>query len=167
MPNSTPRRCAGTTKQGQPCKAPVRPETGKCIAHSPKEFQDSVGFGGSQKGSGRPKNPRAVDVLRERIEADVDQVLAPLFDALSADRGLALVLKGGGMEIGYTTDHETRIKAARELLDRAYGRPKQQTELTGAYGGPLEVATAISPPGARRRQVATMLEKAGALEEPS
>lgn len=133
------RKCKGTNKTGKPCEANPRHDTGYCNAHSPKEVQESSGFGGSQPGAGRPPTPRAVDVLRERIERDIDRVLDPLWDALDAKRGLALAVKGGGMEIGYVPDHETRIKAARELLDRAYGRPKQQTEISGPDGEPLRV----------------------------
>lgn len=77
-------------------------------------------------------------MLRQRIEANVDEVLDPLFEALRADRGLALAIKGGGMEIGYSPDHETRIKAARELLDRGYGKSRVIAELSGPDGGPIE-----------------------------
>lgn len=130
-------RCTATTKKGKPCANLALDGLDTCLSHAPKEARESRGFGGAQPGAGRPKAPRAVDVLRERIERDVDRVLEPLFDALAADRGLALAIKGGGMEIGYSPDHPTRIQAARELLDRAYGKPKQVQELTGAEGSPL------------------------------
>ena len=44
------------------------------------------------------------------------------------------------MEIGYVADHAIRIAAVRELLDRAYGKPKQSTEISGVGGGPIETA---------------------------
>lgn len=132
--------CAGTTKKGQSCKAHPLKGTERCLAHSDPETRASVGFV-PEAGvlGGRPPKPRVIDVIRERIEGDVDAVLAPLFDGLQADRGLALMLKGGGMEVELITDHETRIKAALALLDRVYGRPRQATEVTGADGGPIRI----------------------------
>lgn len=43
-----------------------------------------------------------------------------------------------------TENHETRIRAANSLLDRAYGKPKESVEMTGEDGGPIETR-AISP----------------------
>jgi hypothetical protein len=133
------RACRGTAKKtGEPCGAPpLKPGTiiegitvsgDWCRKHDPL-LPVSARLERFQVGGGRPRNPRAVDVLKERIEANVDAVLDPLWDALQADRGLALNVKGGGMVIGYSPDHPTRIVAARELLDRGYGRPTQTTEL--------------------------------------
>ncbi len=35
-------------------------------------------------------------------------------------------------------DEKTRISAAKEILDRAYGRAPQAMEVTGKVGGPIE-----------------------------
>lgn len=157
------RSCTSLTKKGKPCRAIPLPGTDKCISHSPKEVQESLGFGGSQPGAGRPKTPRAVDVIRDRIEADLERVLAPLFNALDADRGIALAIKGGGMEIGFVADHEVRLRAVRELLDRAYGRPTQQTEITGPNGGPVREEVTLRGDNAWHAEVAAVLAEAGAL----
>jgi hypothetical protein len=132
----TARRCTGTTRRGTPCKATPRGDTGLCNAHSPKETQDSAGFGGPQPGAGRPRKPRVVDVIRERIEQDMEPVIAALVDALSADRGV-VVGAGESAELELIPDHAARIAAARELLDRAYGRARQALEVTGEDGGPV------------------------------
>jgi hypothetical protein len=137
----TARRCTGTTRSGTPCKATPRGDTGLCNAHSPKETQDFAGFGGPQAGAGRPRKPRVVDVIRERIEQDMEPVIAALVDALSADRGV-VVGAGESAELELLPDHAARIAAARELLDRAYGRARQALEVTGEDGGPIELADA-------------------------
>lgn len=126
------RACKGKTKAGKRCRAAPLTDSTFCLAHTDELTRAKAGFGGSANGAkgGRPRNPRAVDVLRQRIEADIDKVLDPLWEALQADRGIALTVKGGGMEIGSTPDHPTRIVAARELLDRAYGRAKSTGEVT-------------------------------------
>jgi hypothetical protein len=139
----TARRCTGTTRRGTPCKATPRGDTGLCNAHSPKKIQDSAGFGGPQPGAGRPRKPRVVDVIRERIEGDMEPVIAALVDALFADRGV-VVGAGESAELELIPDHAARIAAARELLDRAYGKAKQQTEVTGADGEPIDFGAADS-----------------------
>lgn len=131
--------CTGTTRKGNPCGAWPLKGRDVCLSHSDQETRDSVSFGGPQPGGGRPRAPRAIEVLKERIEANIEMVLAPLFDGLLAEKGFTLALKGGGAEFVETPDHATRIAAVRELLDRAYGKPKQSTELTGAEGGPVQV----------------------------
>lgn len=44
---------------------------------------------------------------------------------------------------------ETAMAAAKEILDRGFGRPAQAVELTGEDGGPVQIArielTAVSP----------------------
>lgn len=131
-------KCTATTKKGTACKASPLTGTDRCLAHSDDETRNSLQFVGGGPGSGRPKNPRAVDVLRDRIERDIDKVLNPLWEALDATSGV-VVGNGPSAEVEILPDYRTRIAAARELLDRGYGRPKQQTELTGADGGPVLV----------------------------
>lgn len=125
--------CTGTTKAGKPCKANPLKDRDTCLAHADAETRRSLQFVGGGPGSGRPKNPRAVDVLKERIEADIDKVLNPLWEALEADRGV-VVGNGPTAHVDYVADHSARIAAARELLDRGYGKPKQTNELSGSIG---------------------------------
>ena len=82
------RACHGTTKAGKPCKAAPLHDSDYCLAHTDEETRLSTGFGAP--GTGRPRNPRAVDVLKERIEAGIDEVLKPLWDALTAERAVVV-----------------------------------------------------------------------------
>lgn len=119
-------RCKAKTKAGKRCKAHPLRDSDFCLAHADAETRESVGFIARNGKGGRPRNPRAVDVLRERIEANIDRWLLPLEDGLTADRGL-VVGDGADARVEYVTDHGTRIKAHREAFDRAFGKPTQPT----------------------------------------
>jgi hypothetical protein len=131
------RRCKGETDEGD-CRANPLKDSDFCLAHSDGNTRDLMRFGGAQPGAGRPKNPRAVDILRERLEGDADRILDALWNALDADTA-TVVLAGEEREVELVPDHRTRIAAAREILDRAYGKPKQATEVSGPDGGPVAV----------------------------
>jgi hypothetical protein len=76
--------------------------------------------------------------MRERVEQRVDEVLAPYFDALTG-----AVVHGfyqGDFVLTEHPDLAARISAAEKLLDRVYGRPRQQVEHSGPDGGPVQVA---------------------------
>lgn len=127
------RACSATTKAGTPCQSPPLAGTELCMAHSPAKVRESRGFVADNGKAGRPRSPRAVDVLRERIEQDIDAVIAPLWEALAAEKSV-VVGNGPSAHVESVPDLPTRIAAARELLDRGYGKPKQATELSGAVG---------------------------------
>lgn len=134
--------CKGKTRSGKRCGAWPLKGTERCAAHplSP----GSAGFGSSEQAAeagklgGRPRLPRPHEVLRERIEANIDRWLKPYEDALEANR--AVVVAGGSDEKGeqlpsrveLVPDHRARMRAAREPLDRVYGKPRQQVELGGS-----------------------------------
>lgn len=127
-------KCTHKTKANKRC--PNAPLTGKdyCIGHAPREVKDSLGFAGSQPGSGRPRKPHAIEILKERIERDIDAVLNPLWAALKATKSV-VISEGGNTSTAhqYTVevpDYPTRIAAARELLDRGYGKSKSISETT-------------------------------------
>lgn len=155
--------CTGTTRKGKPCGAYPLKGTTKCLAHSDAQTRASVGFIAANGKGGRPPAPRAVDVLRERVEARIDEVIAPLFDALGAAGGFTVKFAGedGEEQVAFVPepDHGIRLQAVRELLDRVYGKPKQTQELTGANGGPVELVT---PEDATQRaeQAALILQRA-------
>lgn len=133
------RRCKGKTKAEKRCRAAPLRDRAYCSAHDP-ESPGSTRFGSPEQAAaagalgGRPPRPRAVDVLRERVEADVDAVLAPLFEGLAADRGV-VVGAGESAQIEMVVDWSTRLAAARELLDRGYGKPRQTIEHAGPEDG--------------------------------
>lgn len=120
-------RCRATTKAGAACRARPQHDKPYCLAHDQKA-RESTGFGGAQPGAGRPPAPRAVDLIRERIEQDLDRWLKPLEDALEAERAV-VVGTGENAHIEFSADHATRLRAVGEALDRAYGRPKQTQEM--------------------------------------
>lgn len=94
-----------------------------------------MGFGGienGRKGGAATRKPRLIEVLRERVEADIDIWLSPFSDALSA-------LNTTGQP-----DHRTRMSAAEAVLDRVYGKPTQRAEVEvddpqGRESAPLEL----------------------------
>lgn len=143
---SKKRKCHGTTVKGKPCGAvPLRKGTvlggvavkGKhCRAHDP-DLPDSARIQGPQPGSGRPKNPRVIDVLRSRIEERVDEVIEVYLDAMKADRTI-VIGRGEDAVVEREVDHAIRLRAVEALNDRAYGKPAQAVELAGRDGGPIE-----------------------------
>lgn len=136
------RKCKGTTKAGEPCPTtPLHAGTlvdgvpahgGYCRSHDPDLAAAGVskipaGFGGPQPGSGRPRKPRAVDVLKDWMEDHIDETLAPLKAGLTATK-MVVVGNGPGARLEEVPDNATRIACARELLDRGYGRPRQTVD---------------------------------------
>jgi hypothetical protein len=136
---TTSRHCTATTKTGKPCKATPLRDQDVCLAHADAETRESAGFVAKNGKGGRKPLPKVTDVLREKVEAEADRILAALFDALDADRGL-VVGNGPSATVEHVTDHAVRIAAARELLDRVYGKPRQAVEHTGADGAPIVIA---------------------------
>jgi hypothetical protein len=134
------RKCKGTTKTGKPCKAVPIEGGDYCISHADKKTQERLGFGGSQPNAGRPKSLRVVDVMRQRIEEQIDAIIEPYMEEALTAAQLERVPdeeKPGELKWVAVPDHGRRIAAAEKLLDRAYGRPMQQTEITGGGGGPV------------------------------
>lgn len=78
--------------------------------------------GGKRPGAGRPAG------VPNKITADI-KVLAQVH-AEDAIRELAAILKS-------SPNDQARIAAAKELLDRGYGKSTQHAEVTGKDGAPL------------------------------
>lgn len=131
------RTCSAKTKAGKPCRGPVMKGQKTCLAHAPAKLRESKGFRPDNGKAGRPKNPRVVDVLRERIEERVDEVISVYLEAMKADRTI-VIGKGEDAVIEKEVDHAIRLRAVEALNDRAYGKPGQAFELTGKGGGPIE-----------------------------
>ena len=117
-----PARCTATTKAGDPCSAAPRTGRDTCMAHADLETRKAVGFVAEAGAAGRPPKPKAFEVWREKVEADFELWTRPFVDALSAQ-------KDDG-----APDHAIRMKASEAVLDRAYGKPTQRNEITGANG---------------------------------
>ncbi len=165
------RKCRGENKRGGPCGAnPLKPGTeiegvfvtGEwCRQHDPN-LPDKARIGGAQPGAGRPRKPRVVDVLRDRIEDEVDQWLDVLQDARVAVKVVGVLGEGEMAEPIEVEDHAVRLKALSIALDRAYGRPRQ--EVSGPDGAPLQLevtGAAILSDADARKHAAGLRKRVG------
>lgn len=136
-----------------------------CRAHDPN-LPDSARIQGAQPGAGRPRKPRVVDVLREKIEEEVEAWLDVLADARVATKVVGVIGEGDMAEPIEVEDHRVRLQALSIALDRAYGRPRQ--EITGADGAPLQLevtgAAILSDPDARKH-AAGLRRRVGAARQ--
>jgi hypothetical protein len=172
-----PRGCHGTTKTGKPCGASPLKGTTRCGAHP--EDPASARFGSPAQASragklgGRPPLPRPTEVARKLIEENVTAILRPHFLAIGIELhadGTTTRLEGGATMFGESKEGEivasqyedlgAQIQAAEKLLDRVYGRPKQQTELVGEGGGPIEFVPVKRQAG----DVVSILQGTGAVK---
>lgn len=177
------RRCAGTTKKGQPCKAMPLKGRDTCLAHSDPDTRASVGFvPEAGKLGGRPRIPRPTEVLREIVESDVLAFIEPELRILGLevaydedDRPRLRRREGGGAKLyASSKDGDTVVSsyedlaamaaAANRIFDRVYGRPRQAVEHSGPEGGPIRTEQGVDLarlPLDDRRQLLELLEKAG------
>ena len=172
--------CTATTRNGTNCTAPPLKGTDRCLAHSPAKVRESVGFVPDNGKAGRKRLPRPAEVAQRLVEENVLALQRPYWRTLGYDvrigeNGPMLVeLEDGGAKLYGTSkdgdvcvsdaeDLGAMIAAAERLQDRIYGRPKQQTELTGADGGPVMIE---EPPDAEAKsaRAALLLSKLGQLE---
>jgi hypothetical protein len=137
------RRCKAKAKAGKRCRAYPLSTGAYCSAHDP-DRPASARFGSSEQAAvagalgGRPASPRVVDVMRERVEAEMEAVLAPYFEAIR--EAVMFVKYEGELVVTDTPDLAGRIAAAEKLLDRVYGKPRQTIEHAGPESGaPLAV----------------------------
>lgn len=144
------RHCNGVTRKGQPCKAQPLKGRETCLSHSDAETRASVGFV-AEAGhlGGRPRQPRVSEIysaeLHRQVGEHVDELIGRLVAiALDAERTL-VVGTGPNARVEIAPDQALQLAAIRELNDRILGRPKQTTELTGAAGGPVEIAAVQVP----------------------
>jgi hypothetical protein len=87
-------------------------------------------FVGGRPGSGRPRKPREIDVIREWIEERTGEIAAALWvTAFTAERAV-VVGNGPTAHIVMVPDEPIRLASRKELLDRGYGRPQQSAEIT-------------------------------------
>ena len=136
--------CKATTKAGKPCKAPPLKDSTFCLAHDEKA-REKARFSGRQEKAGRKPKPRLIDVLRAEVEERMDEITAPFWEGLHSD------------------DMDTRQKSAKELLDRAYGKPTQATEISGPQGDPIELVK-LPTDKDWNSAVAKVLKQSGALD---
>lgn len=111
------RTCPASNRRGEPCRSRVILADGYCAAHSslapgtPKELGRK---GGIASGEVRREQAKSVrDRLREKVEAEADEVWRVFRDAFDA-------VDGEG-----DADHRARLSSVEGVLAQAYGRPPQ------------------------------------------
>lgn len=169
--------CTGKTKKGTRCKAHPLKGTKRCLAHSDSKTRESVGFVAANGKAGRKPLPKPTEVGRRLVEQNIVAVQRPYWRALGYDVELGpdgpflVEVEHGGAKLYGTSksgvvnmskhdDLGAMMTAAEKLQDRAFGRPKQTTALTGADGGPVEIVEVATDRGSR---VAELLAGTGAV----
>src|SRR2546425_405379 len=140
------RRCKSKTRAGKRCRA--APLTGgeTCSAHDRmRPDEDRFGspiFSARAGASAKPHRPRPREEMQRLAEEHARMILAPLFRTLGLElradgsvrscQGAVIVAKHEGVVYpSEVPDLAAQMAAARELLDRVYGRPRQALELAG------------------------------------
>jgi hypothetical protein len=150
-PKNKKRQCTGKTVRGKRCKAPALKGKTRCAAHplrpgssrfgSPEQAREAGKLGG------RPRLPRPHEELRKRIEADIDKWLAPLEEALGGAKPVLMWDQAEGKHtIEFVADPTVAMKAIKLAFEQVYGRPRQQLEITGGDGAPIEIGADIADP---------------------
>lgn len=166
----TTKRCTAKTKAGRRCRAYPLEGTSHCLAHSDAEKRESVGFVAANGKGGRKPLPTPTAMASQLMLDSFLLLHGPHFRTLGLgvridDQGVASLyeLPGGGAKLHGTSqrdgeinmsefdDLEAQRRAANDLLDRHFGRPKQQTVVTGADGGAvlLRIGELMTPETAR------------------
>jgi hypothetical protein len=115
-PNPAEMRCVARRRPAVPG---LRSRVG--TVHRPRPRHAGGEARGSVKGGENRRRPPASEIFRERVEAELGDWLRPYNAA--RDSG----------------DHALALKAADSILDRAYGRARQATELSGPDGGAITI----------------------------
>lgn len=137
-----------------------------CFAHIPAEKRELWGIEEFGTNSNKDENkkqfrrPRFLDSLRETVENEVAEFMAPYREAMSAEKPVP-VGNGRYARVEMVPDHRTRIQAVEAIADRAFGKPKQVQEISGPGGGPIVTEVPTDPE--REKAVATILAESGAL----
>lgn len=87
-------------------------------------------WGGKRENSG-PKTPYAVLKERARLEG-IDIGRAEFWMTLARDKAIPAL-----EDMLCSTEDSVRFKAAKEVLDRALGKPKETHEISGKDGTPI------------------------------
>lgn len=134
------RHCAAITRKGTRCKAHPLKGSDKCLSHADAKAREAVGFVARNGKAGRKPRPKPDELVRQRLAAAIDYVLAPHFQALGIvgwnEDGTPIVdMSQAAMEVGRSNsgkvtlteiaDLAGRIAAAEKLIDRGFGKATQ------------------------------------------
>lgn len=144
-------------KEGKPTRYFLAPT---CFAHLPDELKERLEVKGlGPKTPGRPPRPRVIDVMKEQIEQEIAEYMAPYRESLLAMKQV-VVGNGAHARMVEVPDHRTRLQATEALLDRVYGKPKQTTDNNVQISAPdVEVPSDQE----RQQAVARILAESGAI----
>lgn len=173
----------GTLIEGDPASGDY------CLRHDPslpgdawkRLFQEK----GSQTAAARPRQPAPFDQMAQAVAEAPALLMRPYLDTLGldwdSDTGeLKPRIRKDGSEdpgariVGFSREGVARIskhknldahmRAAKELADRLYGKPRQSMELAGSTSG----ATVVHVPmdAERAGKVSRILVECGAVAEP-
>jgi len=168
------KKCIAITNTERPCPQGryVFEYKGKlvraqwCFAHIPAAKRELWGldkFGGHPKGIEAQKKfrkPTFLDSLRETVENEVAEFMQPYREAMEAMKPVP-VGNGRFARVEMVPDHRARLQAVEAVADRAFGKPKQVQEITGAGGGPIQTEVPVDKQ--READVAKILAESGAL----
>lgn len=167
MPPTDKRACKGTTRAGKPCKAPPLHGGDFCMAHADAKTRESAGFIARNGKQGRPRKPTVIEAIREKVEAQADEVVAKLWHMANNAERAVVVGTGPQARVEIVPDHDLRLKALRELLDRSHGKPKQATEISGPDGGPIPTEPVVPTDDDWHREALEAAGELGLLVPPS
>jgi hypothetical protein len=147
-PDVTPRRCSATNRSGEPCGCPPLRDRDTCSAHSPT-IPDEARFGSSERAraaghaGGRPRVERPTDLMRRLVHEHVAAFISPLFEVAGLDvrlvNGEVVVTPRPGGRAEMTEQQIAVVKVCNQVMDRVDGRARQQVEVSGPDGGPVDV----------------------------
>ena len=150
----SPHVCPAVRRDGEPCRSKILLEDGFCSAHSGLAAATPAERGrrgGLVSGEVRREQAKSVrDRLRERLEAEADEIWRVYRDAFDATDGDGDV------------DHRARLASVEGVLAQAYGRPA--TTIVGEDDRPLSFRVQREGVPASLVAVFDVLRAAGALE---
>lgn len=151
------RRCTAKTKAGTPCRAAPLQDRDVCLAHAPADIRESTGFVPDNGKQGRKRRKTDEDLMREWFEEEFGPIIRnALADALKATR-VQVTGSGADAFAEVVPDHMIVLRAIQFIHERAFGKPRQQTEITGAGGGPVETTLAVEGLTDEEREAAELL----------
>lgn len=121
------RYCKKLTKNGKPCEGHPLHNSDFCIAHQDRETKESVGFYGPQALAGRPKKPKAIEIVEQIMREKYSDVVKVLEDGIVADQAL-IVGHGTSAHLEFVPDNAHRLRTISFLFDRLIGKPKASLE---------------------------------------
>jgi hypothetical protein len=136
------RRCKGTNKAGARCGAAPLKGSDYCRAHDPT-VPEETRFGTPEQAGVAGSSPKPArkltSILLRKLEERAEEIVDGLLDLTQVE------------------EPATRLRAIAEVYDRAEGKPKQATELTGRDGGAIAHTVAPDYADPKVREAADVL----------